>query len=229
MIAMNDEHDRLRSLIAPYALGALPEDEIRFVRAHILECEDCMADADAYFEAATSLSTAVEEVPVPAGFADRVLDLARGSAQGPASAPRRRTWRSAPALAIGALAVTALLLAGMVIDTRRALDRSENAFAAILIGEELRGEDAVGRLASTGEGSTLVIAGLPEAAEGRSYQLWFLRGDDAPVSAGVFDVSADPTVIDIDLRFEGYSGAAVSIEPEDGSTEPTGAIVLSNA
>lgn len=228
------EHDEIRSLIAPYALGALPEDEVRLVRAHILECEECMAEADDHLQAASSLSATVGTVEAPPGFADRVVARAAESLGEPAAVrERRRTWRFLPAAAAGVLAIVALLLAAIVIDTRGDLERNEKALVALLQGArgaELRGEGStVARVVPTENGSTLVVAGLAEAPEGRTYQLWFLKDDAEPVSAGVFDVSGDLSVVESDVRFEDFTGAAVTVEPDGGSDQPTGAVVAGSA
>jgi anti-sigma-K factor RskA len=228
------EHDDIRSFVAPYALGALPEEEIRFVRAHILECEECMADADDYFDAASSLTLAVQPIEPPIGFADRVLALATEATAEAAPAPKPRgLWRLIPAITAGALAVMIIGLAAVVVQTRGDLQRNETALVALLRGNqgvELRGEgNAVAKLVPTDDGSTLIVAGLNKAPARRVYQLWFLRGEDRPVSAGVFNVTGDLSVIELDRRFDDYTGAAVSVEPEGGSKQPTGKIVAGSA
>jgi anti-sigma-K factor RskA len=224
------EHDDVRSLITPYTLGALPEEEIRFVRAHILECEDCMAEADDYFEAASSLSMTVGVVEPPSGFSDRILARATESSERLVAARKPKgIWRFVPALATGALAVATVLLVATVVDTRSDLERNEKALVALLQGAEgveLRGEGGtVARLVPTDEGSTLIVAGLTGAPEGLTYQLWFMQGDTEPVSAGVFDVSGELSVVETDLPFDDYTGAAVTLEPDGGSDDPTGRVV----
>jgi anti-sigma-K factor RskA len=228
------EHDDMRSLVAPYALGALPEEEIRFVRAHILECEECMAEADDYLEAASSLSLTVEEVQPPAGFADRILARATESRseRAPARQPRA-LGRLIPAIAAGALAVITIGLAAIVVQARSDLDRNEKALVALLQddqGVDLQSDGStVAKVVPTNEGSTLIVAGLGEAPDRRTYQLWFLRGENKPVSAGVFDVTGDLSVIEVERRYSGYTGAAVSVEPEGGSTQPRGRIIAGSA
>jgi anti-sigma-K factor RskA len=74
----------------------------------------------------------------------------------------------------------------------------------------------------------LYVYGLPPAPPGRSYQLWLIVGD-APVSAGVFQVSSEG-----ETRYEAHElgdlgpdvGVAVTIEPEGGVPAPTGPMVL---
>ena len=66
----------------------------------------------------------------------------------------------------------------------------------------------------------LVVSGLQEAPSDHTYQLWFMD-DGVPVSAGVFDVSDGLAIVEADRSVEGFEGAAISLEPEGGSTEPT--------
>jgi anti-sigma-K factor RskA len=230
--ALND-HDKLKSLIAPYSMGALPDDEIRFVRAHILECEECMAEADALFEASSTLSLLIEEVELPKGFADRIIKAARGSDEiATVKLPGR--WRIAAVAGVAALAATSLILGVLAFDARRVIQRNEEVLAELIqqsAGTELRGDRGeIGKLVTTDEGSVLVLAGLDAAPTGKSYELWFIGDSPDPVSAAVFNTSGDLSVVETDLDFDEFSGVAVSVEPEGGSPGPgpTGEIILQN-
>lgn len=230
---IDDNHDEIRSLIAPYSLGALPQGEIRFVRAHILECEECMAEADSFFEASSLFSVLIDEVELPRGFADRVLDAARSVERATAGLRVPSRWRIAAIAAIGALTAATVMLGVIAFDARRVLQRNEKILSALVrgAGEELRGDQGeIGKLVTTEEGSLLLVSGLDAAPVGKSYELWFLDGEPEPVSAAVFDVADDLSVIETDLDFGGFSGAAVTLEPEGGSPGPgpTGDIVLQN-
>src|SRR5688572_15658775 len=78
---MTDAHEEVQSLIAAYAMGAVPEDEIPAIRAHILSCEICFAEAESYTDVLSALATSVPPVPLPAGLAERVVAEARGSSR----------------------------------------------------------------------------------------------------------------------------------------------------
>lgn len=91
------------------------------------------------------------------------------------------------------------------------------------------GQTASGRVvvdASTGE-AALVVVGLDAPGEGKTYELWAIRGNRPPEPAGLFAGGGtavaqmsrvpDPTSV---------TTFAVSIEPSGGSTSPTGPIVL---
>jgi hypothetical protein len=47
-----------------------------------------------------------------------------------------------------------------------------------------------------------------------------------PVSAGVFDVSEGLAIVEADRSVEGFDGAAVTIELDGGSTEPTSTPIM---
>ena len=76
--------------------------------------------------------------------------------------------------------------------------------------------------------AVLVVSGLLPLQPGQVYQFWLIRGD-LPVSAGVFSVdeegSAVLPVASTDLVGT-FDAMGVSIEPEGGSPQPTGDIVM---
>jgi anti-sigma-K factor RskA len=64
--------------------------------------------------------------------------------------------------------------------------------------------------------------------EGRAYQLWFIR-DGKPVPSVTFkpQPTGDANLEQVEVPSGGdISAAAVTIEPETGSTEPTSPIVM---
>jgi anti-sigma-K factor RskA len=228
---MNGSHDDMRELVAAYVLGAVPPEEEPFIRAHISTCDECMAEADRYSETSASLALAVESAPLPKDFADKVLAAARGPQEKTARVPaERKPFRlSIPAL-VGGIAV---LLAFAVMTTAliqksNDLDRADEALTAMVHSEgvvELKGAGAVARVVPTASETYLVVAGLQEAPSNHTYQLWFMD-DGTPVSAGVFDVDEGLAIFEADRSLEGFDGAAISVEPEGGSTEPTTAPIM---
>jgi anti-sigma-K factor RskA len=82
--------------------------------------------------------------------------------------------------------------------------------------------------AESGE-AAIVLAGLPAAAAGTTYELWAIRGDRPPEPAGLLAVGAGPTTAAriAPVRAPGEVAAfALSIEPAGGSQSPSGPIVL---
>ena len=231
---MNEIHDRIASLIAAYSMGAVPEDEVPAIRAHILSCEACFAEAESYTESLAFLATSVEPVPLPKGFTDRVLSEIRDESAAPAPKRARsgRMWRvlvpGIAAAAILSLVVTTVALVRSAEREREyqrvvaSIVRDPDAFSLQGPG----GAEAV--LASSDEGSVLVAVDLGEAPRGRDYQLWLIK-DGVPTSAATFDVAESVVVIESDTELESFEGAAITVEPDGGSPQPTTDPVLSTS
>lgn len=77
------------------------------------------------------------------------------------------------------------------------------------------------------QSAVLVITGLPPLEPGKTYQVWLIAG--APVSAGLLTVDADGQGVLIITSTEpigSFQSLGVSVEPEGGSPQPTGDIVI---
>lgn len=218
---MTKSHEEMREVLAAYALGAVPQEEIAEVRAHILSCEECMREADEFAEASSSLAVAVGGEALPAGFADRVLEVVRTESPVTEVAPRGRRWIAA---GLAASLACVALLGFQVVQTQQKIDRQEQVLSALLQedGVELRGSSGVAaRVVPGGDGSIFAAAGLEKAPPGRTYQLWLLKEGSEPVSAGTFDAVDGIAVIETPESIAGYDGAAVTIEQAGGVTAPT--------
>lgn len=73
---------------------------------------------------------------------------------------------------------------------------------------------------STGQ-SVLVTDGMPAPEQGKTYELWFVRGE-TPIAAGTFKPDADGKATAV-LQGEMHSGdvIAVTVEPDGGSPDGT--------
>lgn len=240
---MGVTHDELKALIAPYVLGAVSPDEEREVRSHVMSCDECMEEAEGLAGAASSLAMAVDEAPLPNGFADAVL--AKVTEERPAEASptelRRRarwgTWGLAGAAA--AAIVAALVFGAAFLAARGELRQYEDAVPPLVHGEGMRLEGpggAVARMVPTAGGATLFATGLDAAPDRHVYQLWLMECTDPevietcdPTSAGTFDVSGGIAVLDTATSLEGYDRAAVTVEPDGGSEGPTTQPVIDSA
>ncbi|MPZ69829.1 MAG: hypothetical protein GEU71_09895 [Actinobacteria bacterium] len=225
------DHDEIRSMIAAYALGALDEREQRTVRDHIITCEQCMVEADGYLKVSDRLITTAPEEEPPPGFADLVMAEIRDERPVAAAAPAPRSSGSWLRWVAAATSAAALILGFLFVDARNDARTGRDALARLVAegeGIELAGEAGRARLLATDSGSILVAADLPTPPEGKVYQLWFL-GDAEPVSAGVFGSSDDVILFESDRSPEGFQGAAVTFEPEGGSDQPTGSVIIASS
>jgi anti-sigma-K factor RskA len=77
------------------------------------------------------------------------------------------------------------------------------------------------------QSAVLVVTGLPPLQPGRTYQVWLIAG--APVSAGLLTVDANGQGVLIITTTESigsFKSLGISVEPEGGSIQPTGDIVV---
>jgi anti-sigma-K factor RskA len=77
------------------------------------------------------------------------------------------------------------------------------------------------------QAAVLVITGLPPLEPGKTYQVWLIA--DAPVSAGLLTVDANGQGVLIVTSTESigsFKSLGISVEPEGGSPQPTGDIVV---
>jgi anti-sigma-K factor RskA len=226
-------HEDVKALIGAYVLGAVPPEEVPSIRAHMLSCDECMAEADELSEAADSLSLTVDPVAPPLGFTQAVLERAAQERSGaPRPSTSRRRWRPLLALSYAAVAVFAVVMGGIALDARQDAEANRRIATALLgaaQGIELRGEAGVAAKVVQGEtGAVFVATGLEELPSERTYQLWFMR-DGVPVSAGTFDVSDGVAVLRTSRSPEAFDGAAVTVEPSGGSPQPTTEPVIQSA
>jgi anti-sigma-K factor RskA len=224
-------HDEMRALIAPYVLAAVPEEEVAMIRAHIVTCEECLAEAERFAETAASLALlGGDEEELPAGFADRVLAEVRPA--GSPSPTRAGWWRTALAGATALLVIAVGALGVLLFDTRSDLSEARALTEAIVTtapGIELDGERADrAKLLTQGEEALFVATGMDEPPAQRTYQLWFIE-DGTPVSAGTFAPQDGVAVLRVPRAFGSDSAAAVTIEPLGGSPEPTTDPILTSA
>jgi anti-sigma-K factor RskA len=77
------------------------------------------------------------------------------------------------------------------------------------------------------QSAVLVISGLPPLEPGQTYQVWLIG--NAPVSAGLLTVDENGQSVLIVTSQEAigsFNSLGISIEPEGGSEQPTGEIVV---
>jgi anti-sigma-K factor RskA len=80
--------------------------------------------------------------------------------------------------------------------------------------------------------TAVVVAGLPPAGKGKTYELWAIRGKNAPEPAGLITlVDSDSGAVRVPAlpAPRDVTAFAISVEPMGGSAAPTGPIVLVGA
>ena len=82
------------------------------------------------------------------------------------------------------------------------------------------------------ERALLQVSNLPEPAEDKDYQLWLIKDQQSPVSAGVFSV--EESTMDLFYKIDNLNEQpsdesntfAITLEPKGGAPQPTGSMYL---
>jgi len=237
------EETHVLELLPAYALDGLDEAEKRHVDEHLTGCFFCRAELRAYQDVTGQIAfLAPEALPAPdlhSRLADRIQGLKptrpSPSHQQPSRPPLIRRLMPIGAI-MGLVLIVALALSNLLLWQRlnhlEVLAGPLGMKAVTLQNtQEAPQASAFVIISSDGENGVLVVDELPELEAGREYQLWLVR-DQETISGAVFSV--DETGYR-GLRIEApelllnYSAVRVTIEPEGGSLQPTGAEVLNGS
>ena len=183
------------SLVAPYALHALDDDEGRAFEEHLAVCERCREELVGLRDAAAGLAYGAAGPTPPPELKERILAQARSERENVASLPgRRRNW----ALPLGAAAAIAASFAiglGVWGATR---PNQENAFTNVLAqpGAKVIGMGDQGAVTVAPNGEAAIVLRVPPAPSGKTYEAWVMR-PGAIKPAGLFRGGKGATVLKI--------------------------------
>ena len=71
-----------------------------------------------------------------------------------------------------------------------------------------------------GDRAVLVAENMPPVPEGKTYQIWVIKGD-TPKPSGLFEPKGNSVAAVVENPVERADAVAVTVEPEGGSKEPT--------
>lgn len=202
-----------------------------------------MAEADSYSRVVSSLALSVPPEAIPDALIDKVMrEVHEEGAERPAvvstptataspPAPVTRLRRPRPVYNLVAAAAALLIvavLAGGLITTTNELDDTQAQLAQTQGAMRLEGPsgETLGAMLPTDDGGVFVVHGLDDAPSDHTYQVWLID-DGQPTSAGTFDPASGVGGLQTDQSLDDVDGVAVTVEPEGGSSAPTGIKVLS--
>lgn len=234
---MSGEHDELRDLLAPVALGAADPGETARVEAHVARCATCREELAGLRAGADVLAVAVPQREPSPGVRDSLMATVRAEAASTRT-PRRparargglRSWvpslRSWPAVATIAMVAAVLLGWNVALQVRSGSGAREQGVTALSMSGTTDAPGLTGRVVYVPREDTAVVrlSGLPALRRGDAYQLWVLRGSTA-TSAGLFEPSGPARAVRVASGLEGADALAVTAQPRADLSAPQGPIL----
>lgn len=228
--------EEFEELSGAFALGALPEDELRAAREHLASCDKSHAEAREMQAIAAGLASAAPEMEPPPALKTRLMNTIRSEAEqppapsapsygqaGPGLTDRVRGWFRTGVAGYGlAAALAAVVVALFVWNVSLQDDDGSGLRVVDLVG-------ANGQLTVIPEQDVvvMVIEELEAAPPGHVYQAWAVAGGQA-VSLGIVEVAPDGAVRQaIALDETDVEQIAVTIERSPGVDQPTADAVIS--
>jgi hypothetical protein len=240
---MTREHDAIRDLLAPVALGAAEPHEIARVEAHAAECAVCREELAGLRSAADVLALAVPQRDPSPALREKLMATVRAEAAerqeaaepapgAPPSRRRRRGLRAAfgwvrPWPAVAVVAAIAALLLGWNIVLQTTDDSGGDEVAALTVTGTADAPGVSGRVVYVPEEDTAVVrlANLPPLDPGDAYQLWVVR-DGMPQSAGLFEQTGPAQAVRVAEDLAGADALAVTAQPRTSRMVPEGPILV---
>ena len=230
-------------LLPAYALDCLDEDEAVYVSEHLATCAECNSELEVYQVIADNLPLAVPLVDPPAVMKDRLMErIQSGSSRGVSQPqpdtqqkprPRNLFWMS-PVLAFASLVIILALIGSNIYMWSRMKQLNTAYPQPVMQIVNLQGTQdmpqATGMIviSQDGDHGTLVVDHLKPLAQNRQYQLWLIVNGDR-TSGGVFSVDGEgygSLWVNSPQPLKDYASFGVTIEPNGGSSDPTGEKVL---
>jgi hypothetical protein len=233
---MND-HTLIEELTSARALGALePEDAAALqaeMASHGPDCAECRRLEAEAEEVVGRLALAVDPVPLPEGFEDRVVAAAtaeRAELRPPSERDRRTRprpdgMRLRPLVAIAASIV--LFAAGWLASDLLGEDAGQIPPGARVVAFQGEIDGTMAIAYTPGEPGVYVVGSDLEApAADEVYELWMIQ-DGTAIPGACFRPGRDGSLFRfVDAEVGNADTMAVTVEPSECSTQPTSDPIL---
>jgi anti-sigma-K factor RskA len=226
------ERTEIHELSAAYALDALDPEELEAFEEHLAHCPECREHVATFQETVAELAYDVDAPAPSPSLRNRVLADARREQPKVVAMPRRRWAFPVAAAAAFAAGCVALGLAFWASDLAQQLDDERTAahLADELIvalsdpdAERIPLDGANGLLVVDGESSEgwVLVNGLDQAPEGKTYEAWVIEEGEDAVAAGLFSGGNERTVVPLTVPVPDGAIVAVTVEEAGGVEQPT--------
>jgi anti-sigma-K factor RskA len=235
-------HSDYKELIPAHALSALDAAEESVLREHLEGCAECRRELADWEPTAASLALSAAPVEPSPQVRERLLSKIGSEKSGsnvvPFARPSRTAWGSLTSIAAVILFAALIVTVIVLWQQNRTLRRQNEAIQLLFtvpashiaqLSGTREATGATAKLAYDNNGRALLITkGLPDAPEGKAYQLWFIVGDK-PLPGKTFkpdEYGNSMTTDQVPETARNSAVFAVTLEPAGGVTAPTGAIYL---
>jgi anti-sigma-K factor RskA len=217
----------LLELATPYALHAVSDAERDAIDRQLAAAPPSVVEAfreevRAVHETMTAVSAATAAEP-PTRLRTAVLAAVLPDVA------RRSRWRTELLAAAAAIVVgLAAFGAGIALRPSPTPTMAEQIMAAPdvrTVSGQLAGGTATVLFSRDKNAGVLVMNNVPPPSQGTVYQMWLI-GDKGPTSAGTMNTAAvTPSTTDMLTNLGNSSALAFTVEPGNGSPQPTGKIL----
>lgn len=239
------DQERFEDLKDAYVLGALPEDERSEFERYLAAHPERQAEVEALSTVAGLLAYSPREQEPPPELRRRIMDTVEAEAaqiQEEQPGDSRRSWLAglwegvgvrdlalagAAALVVGLFSWSMLLqgevqdLQGRVQGLQAQVQDQSQGPQMIALGGAGTEQGARAQLVTLeGDRAVLVAEDMPPVPEGKTYQIWVIKGD-TPRPSGLFDPEGGSIAAVVEKPVEAADAVAVTVEPEGGSEKPT--------
>jgi anti-sigma-K factor RskA len=215
-------------------------EERRSFEEYLVAHPERQAEIDELSAVAGLLALSPHEQEPPPELHRRIMDTVKAEAAQPRihSHTGRRSWLVGlwEAAGVGDLALAAavllviglfswsLLLQGEVQDLQgrvQSLQSQPQGPQMIALGGVGTKQGARAELVTLeGDRAVLVAENMPPVPEGKTYEIWVIKGD-TPQPSGLFEPKGNSIAAVVENPVEGADTVAVTVEPAGGSKEPT--------
>jgi anti-sigma factor RsiW len=208
--------------VAAYALGSLDAAERRSFERHLATCAVCPDELAVFEQVVDALSQGVPRQRAPAELRRRVLDGARPVDARPVRVTTRRVRFGRPALALCALLIAVVAVAGVL--------RSSSSPGPItrVIQARVVGSAGSAEVRRSSGHAELVVHHLSPPPSGEIYQVWLNRpGRQTQPTSALFNVTdAGDAEVDVPGDLRHVAHIMVTPEPAGGTQAPTHPAVI---
>jgi anti-sigma-K factor RskA len=219
--------DEAHDLLALDAVGGLEASDRAEMERHLSTCAACRQLSAHYFDVASLLPAALEQVQPPARLRRNLMAQVYAEASGPAAPPWwRRLFESIPTgrafPVVGAVAVVAAIVFGIWGATGRSTQQP--------VAYMVSGTSATGTLdVSGGTQGVLTVKGLNPLPATEVYEVWLIPKQGSPQGVAFLTPGPNggPWTAVMHGNMAAYKSIAATVEPAGGSPTPSDTEVLS--